>query len=53
MIARYAVVAGRIRQELTEPGQVVARAERAGKDARRQTEDQDLSPLKVINNLLM
>ena len=42
MIARYAVVAGRIRQELTELERVVARAERAGKAARRQTKDQDL-----------
>ena len=42
MIARYAVVAGRIRQELTELERVVARAERAGKAARRQTQDQDL-----------
>lgn len=39
---RYAVVAGRIRQELTELERVVARAERAIASARGRPEDQDL-----------
>jgi len=39
---RYAVAAGRIRQELTELERVVARAERAVASARRRPEDQDL-----------
>jgi hypothetical protein len=42
VIERYALVAGRIRQELTELEQVVARAERAVAAARRRPEDQDL-----------
>jgi hypothetical protein len=42
VIARYTVVAGRIRQELTELERVVARAERAGKAARQASADQDL-----------
>ncbi len=40
MIERYALVAGRIRQELTELEQVVARAERAVAAARRRSENQ-------------
>ena len=42
MIERYAVVAGRIRQELTDIARVVARAERAIAAARQRPEDQDL-----------
>lgn len=42
MIERYIVVAGRIRQELTELEQVVERAKRAIAAARRHPEDQDL-----------
>jgi hypothetical protein len=40
VIERYALVAGRIRQELTELEQVVARAERAVAAARRRSENQ-------------
>ena len=39
---RYAVIAGRIRQELTELERVVARTERAMAAARQRPEDQDL-----------
>jgi hypothetical protein len=42
MSERYRVVAGRIRQELTELERVVARAERAVTAARQRPEDQDL-----------
>jgi hypothetical protein len=42
MIERYAVVAGRIRQELADLERVVARAERAVAMARQRSEDQDL-----------
>lgn len=42
MIERYVVVAGRIRQELSDLEQVVARAERAMAAARGRAEDQDL-----------
>lgn len=42
MIDRYVVVAGRIRQELSDLEQVVARAERAMAAAIRRAEDQDL-----------
>jgi hypothetical protein len=42
MIERYAVVAGRIRQELTSLEQVVSRAERAVVAARQYPQEQDL-----------
>ncbi|MDX1522407.1 MAG: hypothetical protein R3264_12345 [Anaerolineae bacterium] len=42
MIEDYLVVAARIRQELSDLEQVVARTERAIKAARSQSEDQDL-----------
>jgi hypothetical protein len=42
MMERYAVVAGRIRQELVELEQVVARTERAIAAAGQRPEDQDL-----------
>lgn len=42
MIEDYLVVAGRIRQELSDLEQVVARAERAITAARQRSEDQDL-----------
>ena len=42
MMERYAVVAGRIRQELVELEQVVARTERAIAAAGQHPEDQDL-----------
>jgi hypothetical protein len=42
MMERYAVVAGRIRQELVELERVVARTERAIAAARQRPEDQDL-----------
>jgi hypothetical protein len=42
VIDRYVVVAGRIRQELSDLEQVVARAERAMAAAIRRAEDQDL-----------
>jgi hypothetical protein len=42
MIERYAVVAGRIRQELADLERVVARSERAIAAVQRQTEEQDL-----------
>lgn len=42
MIERYAVVAGRIRQELAEVERIVSRAERAVLVARQRPEDQDL-----------
>jgi hypothetical protein len=42
MIERYAVTAGRIRQELASIAQVVERAERAIVAARQQPEEQDL-----------
>ncbi len=42
MIERYALVTGRVRQELTELERIVARAERALAAARRHPDDQDL-----------
>lgn len=42
MIERYLVVAGRIRQELTDLERVVTRAERAVSAAQQRLEDQDL-----------
>lgn len=42
MIERYLVVAGRIRQELTDLDRVVTRSERAVSAARQRPEDQDL-----------
>ena len=42
MIERYAITAGRIRQELTNLEQVVERAERAVAAARQRPEEQDL-----------
>ena len=42
MIEAYLLLADRIRQELSDLEQVVARAERAIQAARRQPEDQDL-----------
>ncbi len=42
MMARYVVVASRIRQELVDIDQVVARAERAVTAACRRPEDKDL-----------
>lgn len=51
MIERYLVVAGRIRQELTERDQVVARAERAIAAAHERAEDHDLYLDSVALNL--
>lgn len=42
MIERYAVVAGRIRQELADIDRVVSRVERAMTAAQQQPQDQDL-----------
>ena len=42
MMERYAVVAGRIRQEIVELERVVTRAERAIAAARQSLENQDL-----------
>jgi hypothetical protein len=42
VIERYLVVAGRIRQELTDLDRVVTRSERAVSAARQRPEDQDL-----------
>jgi hypothetical protein len=42
MMERYAVVAGRIRQELGELERIIARTERAIAAARERPEDQDL-----------
>lgn len=42
MIERYAVLSGRIRQELADVERTVERAERAASAARRPSEDQDL-----------
>jgi hypothetical protein len=42
MIERYAVAAGRIRQELASLEQVVSRAERAAAAARQRPQEQDL-----------
>jgi hypothetical protein len=42
MMERYAVVAGRIRQELAEVERIVARIERAVAAARQRDQDQDL-----------
>ena len=42
MIERYAVLVGRIRQELKDVERTVARAERAVAAARQRPEDQDL-----------
>jgi hypothetical protein len=51
VIERYAVVAGRIRQELSELAQVVARAERAMAAVYRADEDADLLVDAVALNL--
>jgi hypothetical protein len=42
MIERYAVIAGRMRQELVDLERVVARSERAMAAVQRQTDEQDL-----------
>ena len=51
MIERYALVSGRIRQELTDLEHVISRAEQAMATARRQPADQDFCVDSAALNL--